>query len=111
MTQQEGYVTEGDNEVTVVLDTSLTPELIAEGFVRELISKIQTMRKKAGFEVMDKIHVFYQAEETIDKIFREFGGQIQSEVLAVDITGSEIKGHSETWDINGESVVLGVEKV
>ena len=60
---------------------------------------------------MDKIHVFYQAEETIDKIFREFGGQIQSEVLAVDITGSEIKGHSETWDINGESVVLGVEKV
>ena len=111
MTQQEGYVTEGDNEVTVVLDTSLTPELIAEGFVRELISKIQTMRKKAGFEVMDKIHVFYQAEETIDKIFREFGGQIQSEVLAVDITGAEIKGHSETWDINGESVVLGVEKV
>jgi isoleucyl-tRNA synthetase len=68
MTQQEGYVTESDNEVTVVLDTNLTPELIAEGFVRELISKVQTMRKEAGFEVMDKIHISYQAGEAITRI-------------------------------------------
>lgn len=63
MTQMEGYVTEGDNTVTVVLDTNLTPELVEEGFVRELISKIQTMRKEAGFEVMDKISIYYHADE------------------------------------------------
>lgn len=63
MTQMEGYVTEGDNTVTVVLDTNLTLELVEEGFVRELISKIQTMRKEAGFEVMDKISIYYHADE------------------------------------------------
>ena len=110
MTQQEGYVTEGDNETTVVLDTNLTPELIAEGFVRELISKIQTMRKEAGFEVMDKIHISYQAGETIDRIFKDHGAQIQSEVLAVDIAGQAGKGYEKEWNINGEKVTLGVEK-
>ena len=65
MTQMEGYVTEGDNTVTVVLDTNLTPELVEEGFVRELISKIQTMRKEAGFEVMDKISIYYHADEKV----------------------------------------------
>ncbi|TGY97645.1 isoleucine--tRNA ligase [Petralouisia muris] len=110
MTQQEGYVTESDNEVTVVLDTNLTPELIAEGFVRELISKIQTMRKEAGFEVMDKIHVSWQAGEAIAKIFRDYGEQIQSEVLAVSILGDEVRGYEKEWNINGEKVVLGVEK-
>ncbi len=111
MTQQEGYVTEGDNEVTVVLDTNLTPELIEEGFVRELISKIQTMRKEAGFEVMDKITVSYQAEEKIDTVFREHGAQIQSEVLAEDIDSTQIKGYEKEWNINGEHVVLGVERI
>ncbi len=111
MTQQEGYVTEGDNEVTVVLDTNLTPELIEEGFVRELISKIQTMRKEAGFEVMDKISVSYRAEEKIDAVFRKHGAQIQSEVLAKDIDSTKIKGYEKEWNINGEHVVLGVEKV
>ena len=111
MTQQEGYVTEGDNEVTVVLDTNLTPELIEEGFVRELISKIQTMRKEAGFEVMDKITVSYQAEEKIDTVFRKHGAQIQSEVLAEDIDSTQIKGYEKEWNINGEHVVLGVEKI
>ena len=111
MTQQEGYVTEGDNEVTVVLDTNLTPELVQEGFVRELISKIQTMRKEAGFEVMDKIHVSYKAEETIDRIFKERGSQIQSEVLAVDIIDGGVRGYGKEWNINGETVTLGVEKV
>ncbi len=111
MTQQEGYVTEGDNEVTVVLDTNLTPELIEEGFVRELISKIQTMRKEAGFEVMDKIVVSYRAEEKIETIFAKHGAQIQSEVLAAQIDGTQIKGYEKEWNINGEHVVLGVEKV
>ncbi len=110
MTQQEGYVTESDNEVTVVLDTNLTPELIAEGFVRELISKIQTMRKEAGFEVMDQIYVSWQAGDAIAEIFREYGEQIQSEVLAVSISGDEVKGYEKEWNINGEKVVLGVEK-
>ena len=110
MTQQEGYVTESDNEVTVVLDTNLTPELVAEGFVRELISKVQTMRKEAGFEVMDKIHISYQAGEAITRIFEEYGGQIQSEVLAVSISGGSVKGYEKEWNINGEQVTLGVEK-
>ncbi len=111
MTQQEGYVTESDNGLTVVLDTNLTPELIAEGFVRELISKIQTMRKEAGFEVMDQIHVSWQAGEAIAEIFQNYGEQIQSEVLAVSISGDAVKGYEKEWNINGEKVVLGVEKV
>ncbi len=111
MTQQEGYVTEGDNEVTVVLDTNLTPELIEEGFVRELISKIQTMRKEAGFEVMDQIVVSYRAGDRISAIFETYGGQIQSEVLAREIDSTAVKGYEKEWNINGEQVALGVEKV
>ena len=111
MTQQEGYVTEGDNEVTVVLDTNLTPELIEEGFVRELISKIQTMRKEAGFEVMDKIAISYQAGDRISSIFHSSGTQIQSEVLAEKIDSAELKGYQKEWNINGEPVILGVEKI
>ena len=111
MTQQEGYVTEGDNEVTVVLDTNLTPELIEEGFVRELISKIQTMRKEAGFEVMDKIIVSYHAGEKIHTIFEKYGAQIQSEVLAQQIDSSAVRGYEKEWNINGEKVTLGVEKI
>ena len=110
MTQQEGYVTEGDNEVTVVLDTNLTQELIEEGFVRELISKIQTMRKEAGFEVMDKIVVSYHAEDKIAAIFENYGGQIQSEVLAERIDGTQLKGYQKEWNINGEHVVIEVKK-
>ncbi len=111
MTQQEGYVTEGDNEVTVVLDTNLTPELIEEGFVRELISKIQTMRKEAGFEVMDQIVLSYRAGDRISAIFETYGGQIQSEVLAREIDSTAVKGYEKEWNINGEQVALGVEKV
>ena len=111
MTQQEGYVTEGDNEVTVVLDTNLSKELIEEGFVRELISKIQTMRKEAGFEVMDKIIVSYQAGEKIHAIFEKYGAQIQSEVLAQQIDSAVVKGYEKEWNINGEKVAMGVEKV
>ena len=113
MAQTEGYVTEGDNTVTVVLDTNLTPELIEEGFVRELTSKLQTMRKEAGFEVMDQIAVFYEANEKLNDIFGKYGETIQKEVLARALTGEvpeceEI--YRKEWNINGEHVLLGVKK-
>ena len=110
MTQQEGYMTEGDNEVTVVLDTNLTPELLEEGMVRELISKIQTMRKEAGFEVMDKITVSYKAEQKVKDIFAKYGDEIAKEVLAESVVADTVNGYQKEWNINGETVVLGVEK-
>ena len=110
MTQQEGYMTEGDNEVTVVLDTNLTPELLEEGMVRELISKIQTMRKEAGFEVMDKITVSYKADQKVKDIFAKYGDEIAKEVLAESVVADTVSGYQKEWNINGETVVLGVEK-
>ena len=110
--QMEGYVSEQDNEVTVVLDTNLTPELIEEGFVRELISKIQTMRKEAGFEVMDKIRLYAQGNEKIADILNKFDGQIRQDVLAESIvTDGTTGGYGKEWNINGEKVTLGVEKL
>ena len=110
MAQMDGYVSEGDNEATVVLDTNLTNELIEEGFVRELISKIQTMRKEAGFEVMDKIAIYETGSDKVTEILNKFGETIKEEVLAVDLVLGETKGYVKEWNINGEDVVLGVEK-
>jgi isoleucyl-tRNA synthetase len=110
MAQIQGYVSDGNNEITVVLDTNLTPELVEEGFIRELISKIQTMRKEAGFEVMDKIVVYQDKNESIANIFSEFKDKIMSEVLAMDIILGETKGYVKEWNINGEMVMIGVEK-
>ncbi len=110
MTQMEGFITEGDNYVTVVLDTTLTPELIEEGFVREIISKIQTMRKEAGFEVMDHIEISYVADEKVAAIFEKYGNDIMSEVLAEDIHAENLTGHQKEWNINGEKVTLAVNK-
>lgn len=110
MTQMEGYVTEQDSQITVVLDTNLTPELIEEGFVRELISKIQTMRKEAGFEVMDHIAVAYEADAKVSGIFEKYGDTIMGEVLAEKIA-QEMKGYQKDWNINGEKVRLAVEKL
>lgn len=110
MAQVDGYVSEGDNEATVVLDTNLTEELIEEGFVREIISKVQTMRKEAGFEVMDKIKVYETGSDKVTEILKKFGDIIKSEVLAVDLVLGETKGYVKEWNINGENVVLGVEK-
>ena len=110
MTQMEGYQTEGDNTVTVVLDTNLTPELIEEGFVREIISKIQTMRKEAGFEVMDRINISYVADGKVADIFASHGAQICGEVLGDGLTAGTISGYGKEWKINGEKVTLGVEK-
>ena len=111
MAQTEGYVSEGDNTVTVVLDTNLTPELVEEGFYRELVSKIQTMRKEAGFEVMDHIYVYADNNDTITGIIKKYADQLKSEVLADSITLGQMAGHAKEWNINGETVMLGVAKV
>ena len=108
--QIEGYVSENDNGITVVLDTNLTEELLEEGFVREIISKIQTMRKEAGFEVMDKIKVTYKGSEKAEAVFAANGTQICSEVLAVSAEKAEPAGFVKEWKINGEAVFKGVEK-
>lgn len=110
MTQTEGYVTEGDNEVTVVLDTNLTPELLEEGMVREIVSKLQTMRKEAGFEVTDRIAVSYRADQKVEDIFTKYGDQIRQEVLADSIVAGTGSGYQKEWNINGEAVELCVEK-
>ena len=109
--QTEGYVSESDGETSVVLDTNLTPELIEEGFVREIISKIQTMRKEAGFEVMDHIYVYADNNDTITGIIKKYADQLKSEVLADSITLGQMAGHAKEWNINGETVMLGVAKV
>ena len=108
--QMEGYVTEEDSTVTVVLDTNLSDALIEEGFVREIISKIQTMRKEAGFEVMDKIVVYSMGNQKIEGYMKEYREEILSDVMASDIRFDEVKGYTKEWSINGESVTLGVEK-
>jgi isoleucyl-tRNA synthetase len=106
----EGYAAAGDSGVTVVLDINLTPELIDEGFVREIVSKVQTMRKEAGFEVADRIKVYYSGNDKISEIFNKFSSEISKEVLATELL-SEVGGsYTKDWKINGEAVTLGVEK-
>ena len=111
MAQKEGFVTEKDNYVTVVLDTNLTPELIEEGFVREIVSKIQTMRKEAGFEVMDHIRVFQDENDKIADLLKVHGDEIKGEVMADSISLGQMGGYAKEWNINGEKVMLGVEKL
>ena len=110
MAQVPGFVSEGDNLVTVVLDTNLTPELIEEGFVREIISKIQTMRKEAGFEVMNHINVFQDGNDKLAEILKNHAEEIKKEVLADNILIGTMGGHTKEWDINGEKGMFGVEK-
>ena len=110
MTQQEGYVSQADRGMTVVLDTNLTPELIEEGFVREIISKIQTMRKEAGFEVTDHIEVCASGNDKIEAIMTDNMETIQHDVLADAISFGEEKGFSKEWNINGEKVKLSVDR-
>ena len=111
MAQVEGYVSESDGNVTVVLDTNLSEELIEEGFVREVISKIQTMRKEAGFEVMDKIIVNVDKNAKIEDIINNNLDEIKLEVLAEKVEFGKMSGYSKEWNINGENVSLGVEKI
>ena len=109
--QTEGYVTEADGDISVVLDTNLTPELIEEGFVREIVSKVQTMRKEAGFEVMDKIHIYAKDNDKILELMKNHKEEIMSEVLAEDMTLGTTDGYVKEWNINKEHVVLGVAKM
>jgi len=109
--QMEGYISDSDHGITVVLDTNLTPELLEEGFVREVISKVQTMRKDAGFEVMDHIRVSMQDNDKVKEIVQKNEAQIKSEVMADEITYDKAAGFTKEWSINGEKVTLGVEKL
>ena len=106
--QMEGYVSENDNDITVVLDTNLTPELVEEGFVREIISKIQTMRKEAGFEITDRICVYAKDNQKIQEIMTAHWEEIQSEVLAKDVVYGNTEGYTKEWNINSEKVTMGV---
>ena len=109
--QTEGYVSESDGETSVVLDTNLTPELIEEGFVREIISKIQTMRKEADFEVMDKIKVYAHGNDKIQEVMKAHEDEIKSEVLADEMVLGETDGYVKEWNINKETVTMGVKKM
>ncbi|MDO5572517.1 MAG: DUF5915 domain-containing protein, partial [bacterium] len=111
MTQKEGYVSEADNTVTVVLDTNLTEELIEEGNVAEVISKLQTMRKDAGFEVMDHIHVYVDGNDKLAELIQKNSSAIKGKVLAESITNDQTDGYVKEWNINGENVTLGVKKL
>ncbi len=108
--QKEGFVSEQNGEWTVVIDANLTPELIEEGFVREIISKVQTMRKEAGFEVMDRITVYHQGNARIEEIFSRNEAEIAAEVLAVKTVAGTADGYVKEWNLNGETVTLGVKK-
>ena len=109
--QKDGFFSLSDNGITVALDTVLTDELIEEGFVREIISKIQTMRKDAGFEVMDHIVISSNGNEKIAELLENNAETIKTDVLCEKITTGEIDGYSKEWNINGETVTLFVKKV
>ncbi len=111
MAQTEGYVSEADGGVTVALDTNLTPELIEEGFVREIVSKVQTMRKEAGFEVTDHIRIYENGNEKIAGLLNKYTDTICHDVFADEVLTDKIGGtYTKEWNINGETVNLGVEK-
>ncbi len=108
--QKEGFVAETDRDLTVVLDTNLTEELIEEGFMREVISKVQTMRKEADFEVTDRIRLTVKTTEKLAGIIGKYGAEIAKVVLATSIEVAEPQGHVKEWNINGESAVIGIER-
>ena len=107
--ENAGFVTVTEHDLSVVLDTNLTPELIEEGFVREIVSKVQTMRKEAGFEVTDHIVLSHHGNSLIEGIFARHGAEIAADTLADSIKPGA-SGYVKDWEINGESVTLGVEK-
>ena len=111
MAQKEGYVSQEDNRMTVVLDTNLTPELVEEGFVYEIISKIQTMRKESGFEVTDHIRVSINGNDKLSEIAQKNKEAISGKVLADELTSGAEYGVSKEWNINGENAVIAVERI
>ena len=110
MVKQEGFVTEADSDFTVVLDTNLTEELLEEGFIREIISKVQSMRKEAGFEVMDQITISYEANEKVKELISKNESTVMNDVLATGSVAGEAAGFTIECNINGEKVTLGVKK-
>ena len=108
--QTEGYFAVADKGVTVALDVNLTPELIEEGFVREIVSKIQTMRKEAGFEVMDRITVYASGNDKVQTILEKNADSVLGDVMATALKCGETAGFVKEWNVNGENVILGVEK-
>ena len=109
--QADNYETQSDHGVTVALDTCLTPELVEEGFVREVISKLQTMRKDAGFEVMDKIKIGIKDNDEISGIAEKNKEEIMRAAMADELKINETSGFTKEWKINGEVVTLSVEKL
>ncbi len=109
--QKEGFVSQTEGSITVVLDTNLTEELLTEGFVREIISKVQTMRKEAGFEVMDRIAITYKGTDKAQQIFAAHADEIGADTLASDIREAAPEGYVKDWKINGEQMTLGVKKL
>ena len=109
--QSTRYYTVEDGGVTVAIDTLLTEALIEEGFVRELVSKFQTMRKEAGFEVEDHIRAFANGNEKIEALLTANSGRVGGDILADDIHTGTVSGYAKEWDINGETVTLGVERL
>ena len=111
MTKKEGFESLSDKGITVVIDKNLTPELIEEGNVREIISKIQTMRKDSGFEVMDNIRVAFSGNATVEAIAKRNEGEILDETLGKELLIGTTLTHAKEWNINGEDVTISVEKV
>ena len=109
--QSEQYVSLTEAGITVVIDTNLSEELLEEGFVREIVSKIQTMRKEADFDVMDHIVVYEKGNRKIETVILDHLGSIKSDVLADEVQIGEMAGFTKEWNINGETVVLGVQQV
>jgi isoleucyl-tRNA synthetase len=109
--QTEGFISDSDHGITVVLDTNLTPALIEEGYVNEIISKIQTMRKEADFEVMDHIRVSQSGNDRIKEIMLRNAEEIKTQVLAKEIVFDNTQGYAKEWNLNGENVILGVERL
>ncbi len=109
--QVEGFVSESYGGITVVLDTNLTPELVEEGFVYEVISKIQTMRKDADFEVTDHIRVFFDTNDRIAEIVEANREAIADKVLAEEMLTGQMQGISKEWNVNGEDVMIGIERL
>ena len=106
----EGYAVMNEGDLTVALDLRLDDALIARGYVREIISKVQNMRKDADFEVSDRIRLYYDGSEKLNKVIFDHADQIASEVLAEEIT-AERRDDAEKRDINGETCYLSVERV
>ena len=111
MQQQEGYQVASDNKITVALDINLTKELIEEGYVLEIISKIQTMRKDSGFEVMDHIKVYITGSDELAKVVTDNKDSISAKVLAEDVILDSNISAAKDWNINGIDVQIGVEKI